>query len=102
MKDEKWLKNQFPFPLIATNMEGVYTTPPLPDDLDLKTASDATLLQYGLRLPRPKAGDPPAIVAAWNSVCERGLQMIAPQLKPLANTLNTLKRGPRPRGGSGG
>jgi hypothetical protein len=83
-------------------MEGIYTTPPLPDDLDLKTASDATLLQYGLRLPRPKAGDPPAIVAAWNRVCEHGLQMIAPQLKPLANTLTTLKRGPRPRGGSGG
>jgi hypothetical protein len=33
MKDTKWLSGQFPFPLIPTNIEDVYTTPALPDDL---------------------------------------------------------------------
>jgi hypothetical protein len=36
MKDANWLKSQFDFPLVPTNMEGVYTLPPLPDSLDLK------------------------------------------------------------------
>jgi hypothetical protein len=55
-------------------MADVYTTPPLPDDLDLKTASDATLWQHGLLLRRPRPGDHPATVAAWDRVCERGLR----------------------------
>jgi hypothetical protein len=74
MKDDDWLKTQFPFPLVRTNMADVYTTPPLPDDLDLKTASDATLWQHGLLLRRPRPGDHPATVAAWDRVCERGLR----------------------------
>src|SRR5580700_10272192 len=78
MKNEDWLKAQFAFPLVPTNVEGVYTTQPLPGDLDLKTASDPTLLQHGLFLRRPRAGDDPAIQAAWNQVSERGLRIAAP------------------------
>src|ERR1035438_8811896 len=101
MKDEKWLKSQFPFPLIPTNMEGVYTSPSLPDDLDLKTASDATLWQHGLLLQRPKPGAHPTSVAAWNKVCERGLRTIVPELAPLPEA-RRRKRRPRPRTGGGG
>lgn len=113
MKDEQWLESQFSFPLMATNMEGVYTTPPLPDDFDLKSASDATLLRHGLLLRRPRPGDSPASVAAWNELCERGLRTMAPHLAPLPETRRRMmsRRGPPgprsggpppPGGGSGG
>ncbi|MGO9604864.1 MAG: G1 family glutamic endopeptidase [Candidatus Binataceae bacterium] len=103
MKDENWLKTQFPFPLVRTNMEGVYTIPPLPDDLDLKTASDATLWQHGLLLRRPGPGDHPAIVAAWNQIYERGLRIIAPHLEPLPPTgRRIIRRMPHPGPPGGG
>jgi len=103
MKDANWLKSQFAFPLVPTNMEGVYTLPPLPDSLNLKTASDATLLQHGLSLRRPRPGDHPVAVAAWNRVCERGLRVITPQLGPLPRATRRVRKRPIPRtGGSGG
>jgi hypothetical protein len=100
MKDEKWLQTQFPFPLIPTNIEGVYTTLPLPDDLDLKTASDATLLRHGLLLRRPRAGDHPLIAAAWNEILGRGLRSIAPHVEPQRDKIRRVKW-PQPRGGTG-
>ncbi|MGO9520161.1 MAG: G1 family glutamic endopeptidase [Candidatus Korobacteraceae bacterium] len=96
MKDEDWLKTQFAFPLVRTNVEGVYTTPPPPDYLDLKTASDATLWQHGLLLQRPKPDAHPAIVAAWNKVSERGFRTIAPHLGPVPDSVRRVKKGPAP------
>lgn len=57
MKDEKWLNSQFPFRLVPTNLDDVYTTAPLPGNLDLKTATSSTLWQHGLPFHRPEAGD---------------------------------------------
>jgi Peptidase A4 family len=94
MKDENWLKSQFAFPLVPTNVDGVYTTPPPPGDLDLKAASDATLWQHGLLLQRPTSGDHPAIVAAWDQVSEQGLRTIAPQLGQLLDAISRGKRRP--------
>jgi hypothetical protein len=77
-------------------MEGVYTTPPLPDYLDLKTASDATLLQHGLLLQRPRPGDHPDVAAAWDDVCERGLQVITPLIEPMPDSMPRVRKRPRP------
>jgi hypothetical protein len=72
-----------PDSLIPTNMEGVYTFRPLPDDLDLDSADDATLASYGIFLPRPKAGGDPALKAIWNKISSRKWRTIVPQIGPL-------------------
>ncbi len=100
MEDEDWLRTQFAFPLVRTNVEGVYTTQPLPDDLDLKTVSEATLLQHGVFLPRPGASGQAGSEAAWKAVSERGLRITAPNLEPLPDSLRGVRRphGPGPGG----
>lgn len=70
MKIDERLRSQFAFPLVPTNVEGVFTTPPLPDDLDLRTASDETRKRHGVFVPRP----PFAV---------KNYRVIAPQLGPL-------------------
>jgi hypothetical protein len=102
-KDDNWLKTQFPFHLVRSNMEGVYTIPPLPDNLDLKTASDTTLKQHGLLLHPPKPGAHSSALAAWNRVCERGLRIVAPHLAPVPESRRRGGKRPiRRHGGSGG
>jgi hypothetical protein len=100
MEDGDWLRTRFAFPLVPTNVEGIYTTQPLPDDLDLKTVSEATLLQHGLLLPRPQAGNQPGLEAAWKAISERGLRITAPHLEPLSDSSRRVRKPPGP--GPGG
>ncbi len=81
MKDEKWLNSQFPFRLVPTNLDDVYTTAPLPGNLDLKTATSSTLWQHGLPFHRPKAGDKTEFAKLWNKISERGLQIVTPHVE---------------------
>jgi|HubBroStandDraft_6_1064221.scaffolds.fasta_scaffold541422_1 hypothetical protein len=74
-------------------MDGVYSTPPLPDDFDLKTAGDADLWQTGLLLQRGMSGKHPAIATAWNKVSERGLRIILPNLEPMPDSARRLGAG---------
>lgn len=95
MQDDTWLSAQFPFPLVRTNMEGVYTTPAPPDHLNFETASSAAAAQYGLLLHRPKRGDSAAVISAWKRITEKGLRILAPILEPLPEPVR------RPRGSPG-
>ncbi len=70
MKIDERLRSQFAVPLVPTNVDGVYTMPPLPDDLDLSTASDETRSRHGVLIPRP-----PFAVKSY--------RVVAPQLGPL-------------------
>jgi len=81
MKDDRWLGTQFPFRLVPTNLDNVYTTEALPEDFDLKNASDSDLVRRGLLLRRPKPEDSAAFKEIWNKICERGVRIATPQLR---------------------
>ena len=68
--DEPFEKS-FPFTLRPTNIPNVFSIPPLPDDFDPNTATDADCLRHGLPWPRPRADAPPPAIAAWKRVFSR-------------------------------
>jgi len=97
MRGDPTLEQRYSLPMLRTNIENVYTAPPLPEDLDLKNASDEMLRHHGIYFPRPKPGDPPEIAAIWESIYRDGLNIANPQLE-----VRRPSRRPGPPGGNGG
>ena len=78
-------RKQLPHELIPTNLAGAFTTPAPPEELDLNTASTASLAKHGLFLRRPTKQDAPEVVAAWEQVFAREWRVqdrIIPHLEP--------------------
>jgi len=71
--------------LIPTNLEGAFASSPPPDDLDLSTASAATLVRHGFLWRRPQPGDAPGVATAWKQLLARkwhSKDRIVPHLEP--------------------
>ncbi|MGO8709765.1 MAG: G1 family glutamic endopeptidase [Terracidiphilus sp.] len=85
-----------PDSLIPTNVNGVYAFPPPPDDLDLQSAEDPVLANYGIFLPRPVRSENPALVAIWNKITGRKWRTIIPQIGTLTGRAQSMiyHRGP--------
>jgi hypothetical protein len=93
--DDAAFRKKIPFPLIATNLPGAYTSPAPPETFDATTASPSELLRHGLLLPRPLAGEDPMLLKAWNELFSRKWRekdRIAPILEPQLGKTPILKR----------
>jgi len=83
--DEDAFRRSIPYPVIATNLPGVYASAPWSQDFDLSTASDATLLRNGLPFRRPEKNADPAIIRAWERAFSRkwlAKNRVVPHLQP--------------------
>jgi hypothetical protein len=87
-------RRSLPFKIIPTNVPGVFTSPAPPEHFDPKTASAASLVQYGLLWPRPGKGDDPRLVAFWDKVFSRrwlAKDRIMPRLRPQPGKTHRLR-----------
>jgi Peptidase A4 family len=76
---------EMPHTLLPTNLSGAYYTPAPPEDFDPNTATPAELIRQGMFWQRPKPGDDPTRVAAWEkafSIKWDPAKRIAPILEP--------------------
>jgi hypothetical protein len=97
--DEEAFRARHPYPLIATNLKGAYTTPAPPDSFHPKTASQTELMKHGLMWRKPTASDPPELHAAWEKFFSRKWMekdRIVPELHPQLGITHNY-RGPAPR-----
>jgi Peptidase A4 family len=79
------LRRRCPYPLIPTNLDGVFTSPPFPAEFDPNTASPTRLIGYGLMWPRPGNDADPRLRAAWQRAFSRRWdpeKRIVPVLRP--------------------
>jgi hypothetical protein len=93
--DDLALQRKTPYPLIPTNLKGVYTNPAPPDSFDPVRAPAADLVKYGLLWPRPAATDEPALVDVWNAVFSarwREKDRIVPALRPQSGKTHQIRR----------
>src|SRR5690348_9998447 len=51
--------------LMPTTLLGAFISPPLPQGFDFNQADRRALFQHGAYWRKPKAGDPPALIEAW-------------------------------------
>lgn len=91
----KTFQSKLPFKLTPTNLAGVFTPPPFPDNFDPHKASAKDMMKNGLMLRRPVAGqDPPQVVTAWNRVFSRkwlAKDFITPQLAPQPGRVHRMR-----------
>jgi len=88
-------RKQLPYEVIPTNLPGAFTSPALPESLDVRTASSASLVKHGILLQRPGKGDPPGVLKAWERVFSRkwlAQNRIVPQLAPQFGRTHRLRR----------
>lgn len=71
LHDEESFRAKSPYPLIPTNLKGVYTTPSPQDTFNPKTASHSELIKRGLMWRKPAAGDRPELHSAWERFFSR-------------------------------
>jgi hypothetical protein len=93
--EEAFLKSM-PHRLVKTNLKGVYTSPPAPEDFDPNKASAIDLIKQGLFWRRPTPDDDPAIMKAWDRVFSRkwlAKDRIVPELEILTGKTHVLRRG---------
>jgi hypothetical protein len=83
-----------PYEVVPTNIPGAYTSPPVPEEVDLATASTATLLSHGIPFRRPVEGDRPALHDAWNLAygpTAKQMKTIVPVLQPRMGLTHNLR-----------
>jgi hypothetical protein len=68
--NEPVFRQKMPFPLVSTNLKGVYGSPAPADAFDPNKATVTDLVKNGLLWRRPGANDPPAVQAAWQKIFE--------------------------------
>jgi hypothetical protein len=93
--DERSFRRKIPYPLISTNLKGVYASPAPPDDFDPNKAEAAELVKKGMIWRRPAATDNPAVVKAWQKAFSRkwlAKDRIVPQLEPQIGKTHLLKK----------
>ena len=83
-----------PFALHKTTLPGVFRPPPLPQGFDLRTASDASMLQQGIMFRRPLASDPPAAHQLWETIASRKWVQVVPEFEPQPGKTHFLRRPP--------
>jgi hypothetical protein len=96
--DEDKLRRATPFALEATDLKGVFTIPPPPDDFDPNTASNTDLIRAGLPFGRPGRTASPAAHAAWPKMTSRpwrASDRIVPQFDVQTGNIHRLRRAPR-------
>jgi hypothetical protein len=92
--DEEEFRQSLPYPVIATNLPGVYASAAWPEDFDLSTASNMALLRNGLPFHRPEKNADPAIIRAWNKAFSRkwlAKNRVVPRFSP--RVVKPRKRG---------
>jgi hypothetical protein len=83
-----------PYKVIPTNIPGAYTSPPVPEEVDLATATTTTLLKHGIPFRKPVEGDRPALHDAWNLAygpTARQMKTIVPILQPRMGRTHNLR-----------
>lgn len=96
--DEQAFLRKIPYPVVPTNLKGVYAGVAPPDDFDPNTASPSELIKNGILWRRPTAADPPAFREAWQKVFSRkwlAKDRIVPTLEPQVGRTHILKKAPR-------
>ena len=96
-KDPRGFRRPQPHELVATNIPGAFATPAAPHDFDPNTASKTALLQHGIFWQRPKKGDEPHLLAAWDKVFAKKWdpkKRIIPHLEPQPGKTHNLKSPP--------
>lgn len=84
-----------PYKVIPTNIPGAYTSPPIPEEVDLEKATAATLLKHGIPFRRPLKGDRPALHDAWNLAygpTVKKMKTIVPMLQPRMGRTHNLRQ----------
>ncbi len=84
-----------PFELHKTSLPGVFRPPSLPAGFDLRTASDAAMLQQGIMFRKPVASDPPAAHALWDTIASRKWVQVVPEFEPQPGKTHFLRRPPQ-------
>jgi hypothetical protein len=93
--DEAAFRARIPYPLVRTNVRGVYASPPPSRDLEPGKASACELVKNGLLWRRPCATDVPALQRAWQRVFSRewaAKNRIVPELHPQLRRTHALKQ----------
>jgi hypothetical protein len=93
--DEAAFRQKIAYPLVASNLEGVYTSPAPPDGFDPNTASAADLVKNGLLWGRPGPNDNPALIEAWNKVFSRqwpATDRVTPTFEPQPGKTHQLRK----------
>ncbi|MCU7756879.1 G1 family endopeptidase (plasmid) [Bacillus cereus] len=85
---------RIPFKLIPTNIQGVFTSPGFPEELDPNTASSTTMIKHGLLWSRPSEVNHPGIEVFWKKVFSRKWQekdRVYPHLVPQPGKTHILR-----------
>jgi len=93
--DEEAFRRKIPYPLVSTNVQGVYASPAPPHGFDPHKASAAELVKNGVLWRRPTANDDPAMMQAWERVFSREWKekdRIVPQLEVMTGRTHALKK----------
>ena len=72
--------------VVPTNIPGAFSCPAIPDELDMVSATSATLAKHGVYWRKPQPGDPPLKAEAWSQHLGIGWSVakcIIPQMKPI-------------------
>lgn len=92
--DEQQFLDKLPYKVNPTNLKGVYSNLPPPDDFDAHKATQADLTRYGLLFRKPNAGHPPEVHDAYNRFFSRqwlAKDRIVPQSEPNIGKTHLLK-----------
>ncbi len=96
-------REKVPFELAPTRVAGAFVSPAPPDDFDPNTASPAALVKHGVLWRRPRAGDDPAAITAWNRAFSHDWsprKRIIPRLEPQPGKTHRLRQAHRTDSGA--
>ncbi|MDE3199270.1 MAG: hypothetical protein KGN84_23175 [Acidobacteriota bacterium] len=96
--DEEAFRRSIAYPLVTTNLKGVFHTPPPAKAFDPNKASAADLVKNGFLIRRPAASDPAENHAAWKRVFSRKWRpedRIVPISEPQIGKTHILRRAVR-------
>jgi hypothetical protein len=92
--NEQQFLDKLPSMVVPTNLNGVYSNPPLPDDFDAHKASQADLTRHGLLFHKPNASHPPEVHQVYNRFFSRqwlAKDRIVPHSEPNIGVTHLLK-----------
>lgn len=93
--DEEAFRAKIPYPLVATNLEGVYASPAPSKDFDPNKATACELVKNGLLWRRPCTKDVRALHCAWHKALSRSWPengRILPELHPQLGRTHALEK----------
>jgi Peptidase A4 family len=93
--DETAFRARIPYPLVTTNLQGVYASLSPSGDFDPNKVSACELVKNGLLWRRPCTNDVPALQRAWQRVFSRewrAKNRIVPELHPQLGRSHALRK----------